>query len=282
MSASLADRLNAAAATLRARTGTAPRIGLILGSGLGPLADRIEGAASVPYGDVPHMPLSTAPGHAGRFVIGRLAGQRVIAMQGRVHLYEGHSAADVAFPVQLMASLGVERLVITNAAGGVNRGYAVGDLMVIADHVNLPGMAGNDPLRGPHDGALGPRFASLNNAYDRDLRAEALAAAKRLGIPVHSGVYAWLAGPTFETPAEIRLLARLGADAVGMSTVPEVIAARHRGLKVLAISAITNLSIHDTDSDAVTTEEEVWDSMAIIVPRLEALLLDVLAGWADD
>ncbi len=251
-------------------------IGLVLGSGLNPLAEAIEGAVAVPYEEIPHFPTSTAPGHEGRLIAGQLAGQTVVAMQGRVHFYEGYSAEEITFPIRVMQRLGVGRLILTNAAGGINPGFHAGDLMLIVDHLNFVGMAGHNPLIGPNMSAFGTRFPSMTHAYPRSLREAALKSAQELGITLRQGVYAFLAGPNFETPAEVRYLRLVGADAVGMSTVPEALVAVHAGIEVLGISTITNVAIDHLDADKETSEEEVMETGRIVVPRLTALLTAVL------
>ncbi|MCB9147390.1 MAG: purine-nucleoside phosphorylase [Caldilineaceae bacterium] len=266
-----------AAEFIRQRTGLQPKVGLILGSGLGPLAEQVADAIVLPYGEIPHFPVSTVQGHAGRLVIGRLAGQNVCVMQGRFHFYEGYSMQQLTLPVRVMQRLGIETLILTNAAGGVNQTFQVGDLMIIDDHLNLLGMAGANPLRGPNLDTFGVRFPAMNRAYTRSLRQRADAAAADIGIAVQHGVYAALAGPNFETPAEIRYLRTIGADAVGMSTVPEAIVAHHAGMQVLGISTITNICIDQLDFDAEPTHEEVNAAGKIIVPRLIQLLLALLA-----
>lgn len=228
-----------AAGALQAAIGTAPKTAIVLGSGLGGLADALEQPVYAPYAGLPGFAASTAPGHAGRFVAGKLAGRPVLCMQGRLHFYEGHSMQDIAFPVRVMKAAGVENLLLTNAAGGVNAGFSVGDLMLIEDHINF---MGKNPLFGPNDEAIGPRFCDMSTAYTPALRQLALAVAQRQGVALQRGVYLGYMGPSYETPAEIRAFRLLGADAVGMSTVPEVIAAAHCGLRVLAISLITNLA----------------------------------------
>lgn len=225
--------------TLRARITETPQVALVLGSGLGSLADEIQGGVSVDYSEVPGMRASAVVGHAGRFRTGRLFGRNVIAMQGRVHLYEGHSPSHVVMGVRLMLQLGARTLLVSNAAGGIREDLTPGTLMVIEDHINL---TGKNCLVGPDDPALGPRFPDMSEAYDLQLRASAKRVATLAHVPIASGVYAGLLGPTYETPAEIRMLRSLGADAVGMSTVLEVIAARHMGARVLGVSCITNLA----------------------------------------
>jgi purine-nucleoside phosphorylase len=252
----------------------------VLGSGLGPLAERIEQAEAIPYGDIPHFPVSTVAGHAGRLVIGRLAGATVCAMQGRFHFYEGYSLQQVTLPVRVMQQLGIRTLILTNAAGGVNPGFQVGDLMLIEDHINFVGMGGDNPLIGPNLDFFGVRFPSMNRAYTRRLRQVAKQVADNQSMLVRSGVYLYVAGPNFETPAEIRLARILGADVVGMSTVPETIVAHHAGLEVLAISTITNICIDVVDADQEPTHEEVQAAGKLIVPRLTQLLLGVLTQLA--
>lgn len=232
-------RAESAAAFLLAQTSLRPKIGLVLGSGLGAFAERLAEAARIPYSKIPSFPHSTAIGHAGQMVIGKAGGVPVAVMQGRVHLYEGYSAAEVAFPVRVLGRMGIGALVLTNAAGGINLNYKQGALVVISDHINLQGQ---NPLVGANDERFGPRFPDLTQAYHKPYRNLTLAAAKKLGQTVHEGVYVGLLGPSYETPAEIRHLRTIGADLVGMSTVPEVIAARHMGLKVLAISCVTNMA----------------------------------------
>lgn len=227
------------AAYLKAKLPFLPEIGLVLGSGLGGIADELEAPACIPYGEIPHFKTSTAPDHAGRFVCGLLSGKKVLCMQGRLHGYEGYAAEDIAYPVYVMKALGVHTLVLTNASGGVNTAFSVGDFMLIEDHIN---MTGKSPLTGPNDDMLGTRFPDMTFAYDPRLREKALSAAKECRETLHRGVYCGVNGPQFETPAEIRMFRTLGADAVGMSTVYEVIAAAHCGLPVVAIAMITNMA----------------------------------------
>jgi len=269
-----------AAAYIRSRTQHIPTIGLVLGSGLGPLADQIEAADVISYGDIPHFPVSTVQGHAGRLVVGKLAGAPICAMQGRFHFYEGYTLSQVTLPVRVMKRLGIETLILTNAAGGVNPTFKVGDMMVIEDHINLVGMTGNNPLMGPNLEAFGTRFPPLNRAYTRRLRQLADAVAAEQGMSLQHGVYTWLSGPNFETPAEIRMLRTLGTDAVGMSTVPEATVAHHAGMEVLALSTITNICIDTLDAENEPTHEEVNAAGKIIVPRLTQLLMGVLKKLA--
>jgi len=230
----LAER---AAKFILSQTKLRPRIALVLGSGLGAFADEFAGARKIPYAKIPHFPRSTAIGHAGQLVVGNVEGVAVAGMQGRVHLYEGYSVKEVAFPVRVFARMGVKALILTNAAGGIKKEFSQGRLVVLSDHINLQGV---NPLSGPNDEAFGPRFPDMTAAYDRTFREIARAEGRALGMELGEGVYAALAGPSYETPAEIRYLRSIGADLVGMSTVPEVIAARHTGLRVLGISCVTN------------------------------------------
>ncbi|MCB0153519.1 MAG: purine-nucleoside phosphorylase [Anaerolineae bacterium] len=268
------------AAYIQHHTRHQPTIGLILGSGLSPLAEQIEQADTIPYENVPHFPVSGVLGHAGKLVIGQLAGQNVLVMQGRSHFYEGYTMQHLTLPVRAMQLLGLKTLIVTNAAGGINPAFNAGDLMLITDHINLVGFGGNNPLAGPNLEQFGPRFPSMTQAYSLEMLALARRAAADLGLTVQEGVYAALAGPTFETPAEIRFLHTIGADAVGMSTVPEVIVANHGGMRVLGVSSITNVAIHKTSSTAKTTHEEVLETGQIIVPKLMALLQGTLAQMA--
>jgi purine-nucleoside phosphorylase len=232
-------RLEYARAWVRGRTELRPVVGVVLGSGLGALADRLEGAVSIPYVEIPEFPAVSVAGHAGRLVVGKLGGVPVAAMQGRVHAYEGWSAEDIVFGVRLLAAIGVRALLVTNAAGAVNPALAPGDLVRITDQLNLTGL---NPLTGPNDERLGPRFPDMSQPYDPQLGAMLDGSAARLGVGLGTGVYAGVAGPSYETPAEIRMLRTLGADLVGMSTVLEVIAARHAGIRVAAVSLVTNLA----------------------------------------
>lgn len=232
-------RAERAAKFILSKTKLRPRIGLVLGSGLGGLADEFTGAARIAYQKIPHFPRSTAIGHAGNLIIGKVGTVAVAGMQGRVHLYEGYTARDVAFPMRVMARMGIRVVILTNAAGGINPVFSQGCLVVLSDHINL--QAAN-PLIGPNDERFGPRFPDMTNAYAKAYREAALTEGKRLGISMHEGVYAALAGPSYETPAEIRYLRTIGADLVGMSTAPEVIAARHMGMKALGISCVTNMA----------------------------------------
>ncbi len=233
------DKAQEAAQFIGQRTRLRPRIALVLGSGLGAFAESLKDPTVIPYKDIPHFPVSTAIGHAGRLVVGKCAGVPVAAMQGRAHFYEGYAIQQVVFPTRVLKLLGVKTLLLTNAAGGINRRMRQGGLMLIRDHLNLQG---TNPLVGPNDERFGPRFPDMTEAYSKKLRAIALRMARKQKLRLYEGVYAALHGPSYETPAEIRALARLGADAVGMSTVPEVIAANHMGMQALGISCVTNMA----------------------------------------
>jgi len=268
------EAIDAAVEALRRQTRVKPRVGLILGSGLGSLAEDVQGSVSVPSAGIPGWPISTVEGHAGRIVFGSLEGQPVIIQQGRAHYYEGHSMPRLGLPVRVMQRLGIEILIVTNAAGAIDPAYRPGDLMLLRDHINLMGMAGLSPLRGPNLDSLGPRFPDMSQDYDPALRALSRAAAAAEGVTLHEGVYVCLGGPTFETPADLRFLRGVGADAVGMSTVPEVIVARHSGTRVLGISGISNKA--NLDGSTATTHEEVLAAGRLIVPRLTAVVRGVL------
>lgn len=265
-----------AARAVRHRMRHSPTVGLVLGSGLGPLVEEIEDADIIPYGDIPHWPISTVAGHAGRLVIGSLEGTPVLAMQGRAHFYEGHSMAQVTLPVRVMRLLGIDTLILTNAAGGLNPSFQAGDIMVIRDHINLPGMAGFNPLQGPNLGQLGPRFAIHTHIYDNTLRKLAHQVAEENGFSLREGVYVSLSGPSFETPAEVRMLRVWGGDSVGMSTAPEAVVASHMGMRVLGLSSITNMSLDSTEAEEEVSHEDVLRLGKTIVPRLAALLRDLL------
>lgn len=275
LSRSQAPRIAASVAQLRSRSSIEPKVALVLGSGLGAFADSLEGSTAIAYGDIAGMPVSAVEGHAGRLVIGHAEGVPVVAMQGRVHLYEGHDPCDVVFGLRLMLSLGAKTLIVTNAAGGIAPGFSVGDLMLIDDHLNL---TGKNCLVGTNEAVLGPRFVDMTQAYDRALGALAAKAARELGFELQRGVYAGLLGPTYETPAEIRMLRTLGADAVGMSTVLETIAARHMGARVLGISCITNLAAGMTGEPL--SHDEVQQTAVKVRDRFVALIRGVLRGIA--
>jgi purine-nucleoside phosphorylase len=267
----------AAADYVRSQSGYAPKIGLILGSGLNPLADSVEASDVIPYDRIPHFPRPTVEGHAGRLVLGRLQGRQVMVMQGRVHFYEGYPIQQVVFPVRVMQVMGIEILLVTNAAGGLNPTFHPGELMLIRDHLNIMGMTGNNPLFGRNDPSLGPRFPDMSQAYDPELRSLARQVAQEEDIPLHEGVYAGLSGPSFETPAEIRFLRLIGADAVGMSTTPEVTVARHGRIRAMGVSGISNVAIDEPVDGQEASHEEVLEAGRQIVPRLTRLLGGVLA-----
>lgn len=250
----VSEQLGEAVAAIRERCPTPPSVGVVLGSGLGAFGDTLENPVRIPYGEIPHMPESRVVGHAGVLSLGRAGGVDVACMQGRVHLYEGHAPERVVFGVRLLASLGCDIVLLTNAAGGVHPSLSPGDLMLIIDHINL---TGRNPLVGTNEAALGPRFPDLSRAYDKGLCDTARRAARAEGIALHEGIYQANLGPTYETPAEVRMARIMGADAVGMSTVPEVIALRHMGVRTAAISCITNLAagISPTPLDHKEVEE---------------------------
>jgi purine-nucleoside phosphorylase len=266
-----------AAKFLLAKTTLRPQVAVVLGSGLGAFGDELTEATKIPYADIPNFPHSTAIGHAGQMVIGKAGNIPVAVMQGRVHLYEGYSAAQVAFPMRVLGRMGVGAVVITNAAGGINLQYKQGGLVMITDHINLQGQ---NPLAGPNDERFGPRFPDMTDAYCRPYREIAMTAAGKLGKPVQQGVYAGLLGPSYETPAEIRYLRTIGADLVGMSTVAEVIAARHMGIKVLAISCVTNMAAGILDKPL--NHEEVLETGRRVQGELVAILREVLPRIAQD
>ena len=250
---------------------THPQVGLILGSGLGELAEDVENAIRIPYENIPNFPVSTVAGHAGQLVYGDLAGKKVLILQGRVHYYEGYDLNTVTYPVRIFKELGVETVIVTNAAGGINTSFQPGDLMIIMDHINL---AGNNPLIGANLDAHGPRFVDLTETYS--LRGQAILrqAAAKEGIHLQQGVYTWVTGPSYETPAEIRYMRTIGGDAVGMSTVPEAIVAKHCGMEVLGISCITNLA---SGMQSSLNHEEVMEISAKVKPRFKNLIKNTLA-----
>ena len=265
-----------AVAAVRERSSHQPRVGLVLGSGLGSLADALEQRDVIDSRELPGWPHSTVEGHSGNLVLGKLEGQTVVAQQGRVHFYEGYTPQQITFPVRVMFRLGIEILILTNAAGGLRPDWQTGDLMLINDHINLTGMTGVNPLMGPNDESFGPRFPGMSQAYDLELRQRAQQIAAEAGITLREGVYVCLSGPNFETPAEIRMLRVLGADAVGMSTAHEVVVARHAGIRVMACSGITNVAIDEVNSELEASHEEVLEAGLVLVPRLTALLRGVL------
>ena len=268
------SEIDAIAEVIRSKTELRPKIGIILGSGLGSLAEAVTGRQSIPYRDLSPWPVSTVAGHQGRLVFGKLSGQDILVMQGRAHYYEGYSMAEVGLPVRVMQRFGIEVLIVTNAAGAVNPDFEPGDLMLIVDHLNLIGMAGLNPLRGPNLDALGPRFPDMGRVYDRELAEMARQITAENNILLREGVYVCLAGPTFETPADLRFLRSAGADAVGMSTIPEVTVARHGGTRVLGISGISNKA--NLDGNTLTTHEEVLSAGERIVPKLSTIIRGVL------
>jgi len=259
---------------IRGRISVQPVIGLILGSGLGPLSESIQNPTIIPYHELPGWPLSTVEGHAGELIIGKLEGKDVLVMNGRIHFYEGYEMSQVTLPIRVMQRLGIEIVVVTNAAGGINQDFNPGNPMLITDHLNLLGMAGPNPLRGPNLEEFGTRFPDMSQAYDRKLIELTRNVAKELDITLYEGIYVCLAGPTFETPADLRFLLNAGVDAVGMSTVPEVIVANHGGQRVLGISGITNQS--NLYGEAETTHEEVIETGKLLAPKMMKLIRGIL------
>jgi purine-nucleoside phosphorylase len=261
------EQVEEAASDIRSRCRTLPETAIVLGSGLGDFSDRLLDAISTPYTSLPHWPEANVIGHSGHLVIGTVAGKRIAALSGRVHLYEGHDLATVVFPTRVMARLGVKRFILTNAAGGINAAFAKGGLMIIDDHIN---MLGSNPLIGPNDDRFGPRFPDMSEVYSKRLRDIADEAARAKGVPVSHGVYVAVHGPSYETPAEIRFYRKIGADAIGMSTVPEAIAARHMGLEVLGISCISNTAagilqepiVHD---EVIATMQRIRSSFILLI-----------------
>ena len=268
------DQIDRIADLVRSKTTYHPQVGIILGSGLGALAASVEFATIVPYNEIPEWPVSTVVGHKGHLVIGKFEGKEVIVMQGRVHYYEGYSMGQVVLPIRVLQRMGVEILIVTNAAGAVNPNFSPGDLMLITDHINLIGMAGLNPLRGPNIDEIGTRFPDMSQAYDHTLIELGRKVAAEENIRLQEGIYICLAGPSFETPADLRFLRIIGADAVGMSTIPEVITARHGGTRVLGISGISNKA--NLDGDTVTTHEEVLAAGEKMAPLLTTLIRGVL------
>jgi len=265
-----------AAKFILSKTNLRPKIALILGSGLGAFADEFSSATQIPYAKIPNFPRSTAIGHAGQLVLGKVDGISVAGMQGRVHLYEGYSARQVAFPVRVFARMGVKAIIVTNAAGGINLNYSEGALVALRDHINLQSA---NPLIGPNDERFGPRFPDVTSAYDPDFRRFVSEAGRKLKLNLHQGVYLALSGPNYETPSEIHAFRTLGADLVGMSTVPEVLAARHSGIRVLGISCVTNMAAGITGK--TLTAEEVFATGARVKHQFIALLKSVIPRIAD-
>lgn len=261
-------------AVIRLKWAVQIQYGIILGSGLGSIADSIQNSISIPYGELPGWPVSTVKGHAGRMVLGQLENKNVMVMQGRIHFYEGYSMKVVTMPIRVMQRMGIKTLIITNAAGGVNPTFVPGDVMLITDHLNLMGMSGQNPLSGPNLDEFGPRFPDMSQAYDRELMGITRQVSKEKAIDLREGVYAGLSGPSFETPADLRFLRAAGVDAVGMSTVPEVTVARHGSMQVLGFSGISNKA--NLDGSTVTTHEEVLEAGRIIAPKIETIIRGVL------
>jgi purine-nucleoside phosphorylase len=268
-------RADFAAKFIQKKTKLRPKIALVLGSGLGGFADEFADAVRIPYAKIPHFPQSTAIGHAGQLVLGRVEGVEVVGMQGRVHLYEGYSAKEVTFPVRVFSRMGVKAAILTNAAGGIRKDFTQGRLVVISDHINLQAAS---PLTGPNDERFGKRFPDMTSAYDKKFRELTLGEGRRLGIDFEEGVYAALPGPSYETPAEIRFLRTIGADLVGMSTVPEVIAARHGGIRVLGISCVTNAAAGVLDRPL--DHKEVLETAERIKGQFIGLLRAIIPGIA--
>ncbi|MEL6151075.1 MAG: purine-nucleoside phosphorylase [Chloroflexota bacterium] len=267
----------AAVDAIRSRiNNAAPQIGLVLGSGLGTLADELDNRIVIPYSDIPGWPQSTVHGHSGNLVIGELEGKLVVTQQGRAHFYEGYTPQQITFPIRVMHFLGVKTLILTNAAGGMNTDFSVGDIMVINDHIYFIGMAGVSPLVGPNDESIGERFVGMAQTYDRELRTLAEKVAADSGETLQKGVYVCVSGPQFETPTEIRALRMMGGDAVGMSTAHEVVTARHAGMRVLAFSSITNIAIDEIDTELETSHVEVMEAGAVIVPKLAKIVRGVV------
>lgn len=261
-------------AAIQKRTEAKPRIGMILGSGLSSLAEAVKEAAIIPVNELPHWPRSTVKGHAGRLVIGQLEGKDVFVLQGRIHYYEGYSMSQVTLPVRVMQRLGIKIMIVTNAAGGIADAHQPGDVMLIKDHINFLGLVGKSPLHGPNLDEFGPRFPDMTQAYDPELLDLARKIAAENDIHLHEGVYAGLSGPAFETPAELRLLKMVGADSVGMSTVPEVTVARHGAIRVLGLSGISNKA--HTEPQFVASHEDVLEAGKLIVPKMETIIRGVL------
>lgn len=270
------EKIDRVAGLVRGNTEHQPVIGMILGSGLGGLAESVRDADVIPYKELRDWPVSTVHGHAGQLVIGNLEGKDVLVMQGRSHFYEGYDMPLIGLPVRVMKKLGIDTLIVTNAAGAVNPEFAPGDLMLITDHLNLIGMAGHNPLRGPNLEEFGPRFPDMSKVYDRDYQDLARKVAKENNLLLREGVYVCLAGPSFETPADLRFLRAVGVDAVGMSTVPEATVARHSGMRVLGVSGISNKA--NLDGNTETTHEEVLEAGEVLVPKLTTLVTGILKG----
>lgn len=269
-------QIDETAQKIKSQISTQPVAGIILGSGLNDLADSVQNAVHIAYSDLPNFPVSTVHGHVGRFVIGELEGKPVLVMQGRIHYYEGYSMGQVTLPVRVMQRMGIPSMIVTNAAGGVHPDFNPGDVMLITDQINLMGMSGLNPLMGPNLDEIGPRFPDMSQPYDRAYGELARKVAKENGITLREGVYAGLCGPSFESPADLRFLRLAGADAVGMSTVPEVIIARHGNMRVLGLSGISNKA--SLDGSTITTHEEVIEAGKVITPKVEKIIRGVLRG----
>lgn len=263
-------QMDEAAEFIRRRVSILPEVAIILGSGLGSLADMVADAVVIPFQEIPYWVTSSVEGHKNRLVIGKLDSVPVLVMQGRIHYYEGHRMDEVTFPIRVMQRLGIKTLVVTNAAGAIDPNFMPGDVMLITDHLSLIGMTGNNPLRGPNIPDLGERFPDMSQAYDRDYLEIARKVAKKEGIQLHEGIYICLSGPSFETPADLRFMRLIGANAVGMSTVPEVTVAHHGGIRVLGFSGISNKA--NLDGSTITTHEEVLQAGELIVPKLVKLI----------
>lgn len=276
------EQIDASAEYLREHIQRPPRVMVVTGSGLGGLAEEITSSVVLPYAQIPHFVSATVPGHAGQLVSGEVAGKGIALLQGRVHFYEGYSLGRITFPIRVLHRLGADTLIVTNAAGGLRQDWRAGDLMLIKDHINLVGMAGLNPLRGANDERLGPRFVDMSQAYDLRLRQLALSAADELGISLRQGTYVMSAGPTFETPADVGFLQQIGADAVGMSTVPEVIVARHEGVRVLGLSHISNViptpggQAKEEEGTTGSLHQEVLEAGDRVIPKLRALVRRII------
>lgn len=267
----LKKQINEAVSFIQSKTTTIPKIGIILGSGLGPLAEQIEQATSIPYEEVPHFAKSRAVGHANELVIGNLSGTTVVAMKGRFHYYEGFTTQEVTFPVHVMKALGIEKLIVTNACGAVNTDFSPGDLMLISDHINL---TGNNPFFGPNDDTLGPRFTDLSNVYSKRMQDIAYQVAEKNNFSLQKGVYAWWTGPAYETPAEIKMIRIIGADAVGMSTVPEAMVAAYYGIETLGISCLTNMACGILDQPL--NHQEVIEVANLVKEKFSILVKEII------
>lgn len=262
---------------IQLKTSHSPTVGMILGSGLGVLAEKVQNVDVIPYSELPGWPVSSVKGHIGQLVIGELEEKIVLVMQGRTHFYEGYDMPLIGMPIRVMKRLGIETLIVTNAAGAVNPDFEPGDLMLITDHLNLIGMAGQNPLRGPNLKEFGPRFPDMSQVYDRELAKLARDIANKNKLTLREGVYVCLAGPSFETPADLRFLRAVGVDAVGMSTVPEATVAKHSGMRVLGVSGISNKA--NLDGNTETTHDEVLEAGQILVPKLEKLVRGILKHY---